>query len=249
MDDESNALIPDIEYPEAFKPTLSSLNDFFPDSVELDKDDGSIIFKGTLTQEQEIAGAYLRIVSEVSDVVENLNLAIRDLRTLARVPPLSPSEGERRYMLLGKVFFYELLRIRDGVARHLKRIEKAGLMTKDERWEARKLIEKQFEVHYLIRNVFLHGDRLPRSEEEQELLLIAMAHKAGYRPELRPLDGSPLKAYPNTLQKLAAKRAEALQKIGSDIVHFLQTLVNYTSLWVYENRFKSADSDSDRSGT
>lgn len=249
MDEESYEQIPDIEYPEAFKPELSSLNSFFPASVEFNDEDHSISFKKTLTREQRIASSYLRIVSEVSDIVENLNIVVEDLRTLARIPPFSPSEAERRYILLTKVFFYELLRIRDGLGRFLKRLENYGIVTKEQRRDSRKLLEEQFEEHYLIRNVFLHGHSMPRSKEEYDLFLMAMFHETGYKPELRPKDGSPTETYPETFRKLAVKRADALRKIGGDVIRFLQTLVDGTSAWIHEKEFGNKNSDNTKSNT
>lgn len=241
MDQEAPERISNLKYPKVFESELSSLMDFFPDFVEFDNEDKSISFKKPLTRKERIATSYLRFISGVDDIVGNLNIVVADLDDLGRTTPLSPLDAERRYTLLTKVFFYELLRIRDDIGRFLKRLETDGIVTKDQRRKGRKLLEEQFQEHYLFRNVFLHGHSIPRSEEEHDLLLMSMFYKAGYEPELRPKDSGPVRTYPETFQKLAVSRADAFREIGKDAMHFLQSVVNVTSTWIYENEFKGPE--------
>jgi hypothetical protein len=53
-------------------------------------------------------------------------------------------------------------------------MEEHGLMSKEDRHATKKLKEQQLSEHYLIRNVFLHGHSLPKSEQEEDLSLISM---------------------------------------------------------------------------
>ncbi len=109
-------------------------------------------------------------------------------------------------------------------------------MEKKERYETRKLFDQQLSEHYLIRNVFLHGHTIPRSEKEDDLNLIATLSENGYAPELYPRDGSPPKLYPELLIELASDRVAALHTIGTEIVYFVQNVVNSGAAWIAHHK-------------
>jgi hypothetical protein len=181
--------------------------------------------------------SYLKLVGDIQDVMDNIELVLADLVSLSDRPPQDAKEGERRYFLLTKIFFYELLRIRDAIPRFLKRLEEQGLMSKGDRHATKKLMEQQLSEHYLIRNVYLHGHSIPKSDQEEDLSLISMMETYGYEPKLVPVAGGEAKQYPDLLQELALKRRDGLKEIASDMVTFCQNVISYTAEWVHHHDF------------
>lgn len=229
--------IPPIELPELLAQHLKTFPTFFPDKARFDRDTHSVEVTEDMPFELRVAVSYLKIVTNIQDVMDNLELVLSDLTAIATYPPANAREGERRYFLLTKLFFYELLRIRDAFPRFLKRMEEDGLMSKGERHASRKLIDEQLSEHYLIRNVYLHGYSVPKSDAEFNLSVISMASECGFEPKLVPLNGDDPKEYPHVLQSLAIKRREGLIKIASDMVAFCQNIINTTAIWVSHHHF------------
>ena len=110
-------------------------------------------------------------------------------------------------------------------------------MSKDDCHETKKLLEQQLSEHYLIRNVFLHGHSLPKSEQEEDLSLISMLERYGYEPKLVPLEGGEPKRYPELLQALAIRRGEGLKEIALNMADFCQNIINVTAEWVHHSDF------------
>ena len=144
----SNKLaIENLEYPEILKDKLKYLSDQFPNNVELNKEDWSVIFKEEMPRDVGVVFSHLRYVVEINEVFDNLNLLIEDIKHLPNMNNDELDIYERRYHFYTKVFFYELLRIRDILGRHLKRSENLGLMTKKQRKSSKKLLDEQFHNH------------------------------------------------------------------------------------------------------
>jgi hypothetical protein len=230
-------VLPEIEYPQVLQSHLEAFGGYFPEKVKWEAETRTVVVTEQMPLELRVAISYMHLVGDVQDVMDNLEIVFVDLVSLSDLPPQDPKEGERRYFLLTKLFFYELLRIRDAIPRFLKRMEEDGLMSKDDRHATKKLMEQQLSEHYLIRNVFLHRHSLPKSEQEEDLTLISMLERYGYKPELVPLAGGDAKRYPELLQALALKRRNGLREIARDMVAFCQNIINYTAEWVHHHDF------------
>lgn len=222
-----------LEYPAVLRPLLSRFTDFLPNGVEYDKDTGQISINAPLTQELQVALAFFRLYSESSDVLDNLNVVIRDMFALAISPPPTAQEGDLRYVLLTRLFFYEITRLRDIVPRFLKLLETANVVEKSERKTIAKDAQRLFDEHYLIRNVFIHGHTFPQSKGEQDLSLLASLEHAGYEPAIARKDARYESiAYPETLKKLAVDRSDALYEIGSNTFQLIQSIVTVLALYI-----------------
>jgi hypothetical protein len=230
-------VLPTIDYPQALLAHLKTFGGYFPDKVKWDSDTHTVEVTEQMPLELRVSMSYLNLVGDIQDVMDNIELVLADLVSLSERPPQDPKEGERRYFLLTKLFFYELLRIRDAIPRFLKRFEEHGLMSKEDRHATKKLMEQQLSEHYLIRNVYLHGHSLPKSDQEEDLSLISMMGTYGYEPKLVPLAGGGAKQYPDLLQELALKRRDGLKKIAGDMATFCQNIINYTAEWVHHHDF------------
>lgn len=228
-----------LELPGLLVPHLQEFSGLFPDKVEFDHDSHEVVLKEPGSYGFQVAGAFVSLTVEIGDITSNLDLVLFDLHALASCAPDDPAEGERRYMLLTRLFFYELLRVRDALPRFLTKMEKLNIMDKKERFETRKLLDQQLSEHYQIRNVFLHGHSTPRSANEHNLQLIASLPKYGYEPELRPRDGSEPVKYRELLSSLASTRADALQKIGNDLVGFVQNILNVSAIWISHHKLST----------
>lgn len=230
-------VLPKIDYPQVLVAHLKTFGGYFPDKVKWDAETYSVEVTEQMPRELRVSLSYLHLVGDVEDVMSNIELVLADLVSLSERPPQDPKEGERRYFLLTKLFFYELLRIRDAIPRFLKHFEEHGLMTKADRHATKKVVEHQLSQHYLIRNVYLHGHSLPKSGQEEDLSLISMLGKYGYEPKLVPLAGGEAKQYPKLLQELALKRRDGLKEIAADMAAFCQNIINYTAEWVHHHDF------------
>lgn len=230
-------VLPTIDYPQALLAHLKAFGGYFPDKVKWDSDTHTMEVTEQMPLELRVSMSYLNLVGDIQDVMDNIELVLADLVSLSERPPQDPKEGERRYFLLTKLFFYELLRIRDAIPHFLKRFEEHGLMSKEDRHVTKKLMEQQLSEHYLIRNVYLHGHSLPKSDQEEDLSLIFMMGTYGYEPKLVPLAGGGAKQYPDLLQELALKRRDGLKKIAGDMATFCQNIINYTAEWVHHHDF------------
>lgn len=230
-------VLPEIDYPQALLPNLKAFGEYFPAKVKWDAETYTVEVTEQMPLELRVSLSYLHLVNDIQDVMDNVELVLADLMGLSEMPPHDPREGERRYFLLTKLFFYELLRIRDAIPRFLKRLEDHGLMSKEDRHATKKLMEHELSEHYLIRNVYLHGHSLPKSEQEHDLSLVSLMGKYGYEPRLVPLDGGEAKRYPELLQELALKRRDGLRAIAGNMATFCQTIINYTAEWVQHHDF------------
>lgn len=229
--------LPTIEYPQALLAHLKTYGGYFPNKVKWDPETHTVEVTEQMPLELRVSISYLHLVGDIQDVMNNIELVLADLVSLSERPPQDPKEGERRYFLLTKLFFYELLRIRDAIPRFLKRFEAHGLMSKEDRHSTKKLIEQQLSEHYLIRNVYLHGHSLPKSEQEEDLSLISMMGEYGYESKLVPLAGGEAKRYPELLQELALKRCDGLRRITLEMAAFCQNIIDYTAEWVHHHDF------------
>lgn len=231
-------LIPAVILPPELVSHLKTFSDFFPDKVRYEREDHSIRVTEEMPFELRVSISYFNLVHDIEDVMDNLELVLTDLQGLAINTPFDPEEGERRYFLLTKLFFYELLRIRDAIPRFLKRMEAQGLMSKDDRHSTRKLVDAQLSEHYLIRNAYLHGHSMPKSDTEQDLALFTMLSELGYEKKLVPLSGGAEKVYPELLQKLSTDRRLKLLQIATDMVSFCQNILNVSAMWVTQHHFE-----------
>ena len=228
----------ELEYPPILKPLLVQIGEYFPEGVEHDKVTGGISIKASLTREQQVALAFFRLFFQSSEVLCNLNVVINDMFALALRPPALASEGERRYFLLTRLFFYEIARLRDILPRFLKYLEEANVVEKKERKEVALQAQRLFEEHYSIRNVFLHGPTFPRTGGEIDLSLLAGLEQDGYVPSLAKKGGGLVTEYPDILKKLAVDRSDALYRIGSDTFRLVQSIMTVLALHIAHHDLK-----------
>lgn len=233
--------IPEMQLPEQLKPHLATFSTFFPDGVEYERETRSIKIVAEQTFEFRVAMSHLKLLAAVDDITANLDLVIEDMLYLGRCPPASAIEGRRRYVLLTKLFFYELLRIRDAFPRFLKSIEVDGVMSRVERDDCRKMFEKELDGLYLIRNVYLHGHSIPENDNEAELSLLSSLEQAGYERKLKPLNGGVEVCYPQILTELCEKRHKTLADSAFEVVQLMQNIVMVSVVWIAHHKFKSAD--------
>ena len=232
--------VDEIQVPKQLDEYMRQFVDLFPHGVTYEKETRSATPIKPFSFGMRVTHAFIAFATEFADVTNSLDLVLADFRSLAGHPPISAKEGERRYFLLTRVFFYELLRIKDSFPRFLKKMEDNGLLTREQRISSKKMIEDWMKEHYLIRNTYLHGHTMPKNESEFDLSLIAAAHDLGYAPELVPLDGSEKKAYPEFLVALATKRHDLFLGLGNAYVKFFQAILDTTAAWSIANKLPAS---------
>lgn len=231
------AELPNLVLREPLKGFVGQVGAFFPDNVAMDPDGVGIELKGPLSLEMRASLAFFSFIAEVDGIIENLDLVFYDFQQLISSPPSSASIGRRRYFLLTRLFFYELLRTRDAFPRFLKRMQTEGFMSKEDRRVSHKHFHDQLEHLYFVRNVYLHGHSTPQSGREIELFLIAGLERGGYAPELVPKGGGETVRYPNLLAELARDHSKKLHSLAVELIGFFQKLIDGSALWVVENHF------------
>ncbi|MDO8413287.1 MAG: hypothetical protein Q7S51_05805, partial [Gallionellaceae bacterium] len=93
-------LIPPLEFPPLLREHIKTLCSFFPDKVRFDKEDHSVTVTEEMSVELRVSISYFKLVTDVQDVMENIELILSDLNGIAIHPPTNALEGKRRYFLL-----------------------------------------------------------------------------------------------------------------------------------------------------
>lgn len=238
MTNQPEGAIASVKLPEALIDRLRPFSDYFPDRVRWDPSDKTIHITEEMPFEMKVSMRFANFAGDVGDVVDNLNLVIEDLQGLPNKVVSSRTEASRRYFFATRVFFYELLRIRDAFPRFLKQLEALGLMSKDERRESRKELDELLGELYLIRNVFLHADSFPLTDDEFDLSFIATADASGY--DVKPLAGVAKLPFPELLEKLCLWRRGTLINVASKVIALCQSIIDAMGEWIVAKHFSKA---------
>lgn len=145
-----------VQCPEEIKKRLAQINQEMKEHGRIE-DEGVIIPK--LTEEQTIALVLFRLIGEVNELIDNLNIVLSDLGRLAAYSPLFSMYGTplKRYKLLLRSFFYEFSRFEDLHGYFLKMMEELGKVSKQDRQAMRASFYDRIKPMLDTRNRMLHG--------------------------------------------------------------------------------------------
>lgn len=148
--------IDSVRIPDEFRYALRSVSENFANHAEMDPDSNGITLKG-LSPEQSLAHSVFILTSEVDEVIDNLNIVMRDLERLSQnARCFHDSNPFNRFQFLFRMFFYEYARFEDLFSYFTKWQQDQGLLTKTERKESRDAFYTAFEDAFRIRNVLSH---------------------------------------------------------------------------------------------
>jgi hypothetical protein len=181
MSDLSTLEIPRVPYPPEHLEDLKRLGPLLIVSMERDGlpiDSGSIRL-GKLDPKLDIAYFYFGWVSECNGVIENLNLALNDLRALPKNFATLGGSPWSRYELLVRLFFHEFYRLREIFNTVMSSCVKRGYLTKSELAIVRDAFHGVIEEAIELRNSVVHGRPTWRGQAHFDLNLASTVHNTG----------------------------------------------------------------------
>jgi hypothetical protein len=228
MADSSELLIPDVPFPPEYLEDLKGLGPLLIASMERDGlpiESGSINL-GRLEPRLDLAYFYFMWVSECNDVIENLNLTLRDIRQLPRIFSILGGSPWTRYELLVRVFFHEFYRLREIFNSVMSACVKRGVMGKEELPVVREAFHAAIQGTIELRNSLVHGRPTWRGQAHFDLNLTSMVHNMGKR--LVHQENGKEFSVEAALEQACAKVAETLQREGANASAIMDAFVRDT---------------------
>lgn len=166
-----------VRWPDEFRYALASISSNFPKHATLE---GAEIVLSGLSAKQSLVMSLFPILSEVDEVLTNLNLAMGDLERLRDDPwAFSDSNPFDRYKFVMRLWLYEFARFEDLFGYYTLWLEKRRRITKDERKQLRAEFYTQNETLIRMRNVFAHDKAEWAGHVTMEMGLLAALDAAG----------------------------------------------------------------------
>lgn len=175
------ALIPLIPYPRKHLANLKRLTPLIIAGMEkegLSMKSGEFDL-GRLDAKLDTAYFYFIWVSQTNEVIDHLNLVIRDLRALPQNFAILGGSPWNRYELLVRTFFHEFYRFRELLNTVLSAVAKRGHITKEELTTARDAFHGALEHTIELRNSMVHQDVRFKGQRHFELTFATMLHARG----------------------------------------------------------------------
>lgn len=225
-----------VQMPDEVKFSLNSVCNAWPKHAELKE--GDVILKG-LSSEQKLSLSLFYIVSEVDEVIDNINIVLGDL---ARLRSDHAAFGDfnpfARYKLLVRTYSYEYARFEDlfGYFTHWCTQEK--LLTKQQRKELRNEFYIANQKAIQSRNILMHDIASWKGHCTPELSLLQGADLFGL--EVRDKDDK-LLTWKNHLSPICEKMIKTCYSEGHEIRTFWSMVVaNMVYFLVKDGRLKKA---------
>lgn len=159
-------------WPDEFRYALNSITKNFPKNAELTDDFRTIKFSG-LSPAQVLAYDIFQLVSEVDEVIENLNMSLSDMEALGKdARTFQDRNPFNRFQFLFRMFFYEYGRFEDIFAHFTQWKLKFGLLTKEKRKTDRQAFYDLYEYAIKTRNVMMHDSVSWHAECSPELAIL-----------------------------------------------------------------------------
>lgn len=174
-------LIPQIPYPKKHLANLKRMTPLIIAGMERDGlpiGTGEIDL-GKLDAKLDVAYFFFMWISETNEVIDHLNLVLRDLRALPRNFALLGGSPWTRYELLVRTFFHEFYRFREVLSTVLSAVAKRGHITKEELALARDAFHRAIEDTIELRNGLVHQDVRWKGKGHFELNFASMLHAQG----------------------------------------------------------------------
>jgi hypothetical protein len=168
-----------IRWPDEFRYALSSVAENFANHAEATDDLRTIVLNG-LSPQQALTHDIFSLVSEVDEIIENLNMSMFDMGRLGDdARAFADRNPFNRFQFLVRMYFYEYGRFKDRFGYFTQWKFKAGLMTKAER----KLHCDAFYIAYedaiKTRNIMMHDGVTWESQCSPEIAILQALEATG----------------------------------------------------------------------
>ncbi|MFA7270068.1 MAG: hypothetical protein WC073_12035 [Sterolibacterium sp.] len=230
-----------IRIPDELKFVLNSACKNFPRLARIEGDD--ITLKG-LTEKQKLVTSFFQLPAVADEVIDNLNLVIADLGTLAKSARAFGDERPfSRYKLIVRMFYYEFSRFEDIFGYYTLWLQRRKYLTKDARKKLRDDFYREHEPFIRVRNLFMHDDPTWKGHCTPEIAILQGLDLFGY--EVRDKSGQLLTWEPHLgplclkMQSIFYEAGRSMQVTWSMLTaHAVHLLVQDGKLTKANKRFK-----------
>jgi hypothetical protein len=226
----SNYHIDSVRWPDEFRFVLRSVSENFGKHA---KPDGEGVLLTGLSTVQNLAMSLFHVISEVDEVIVNLNMVTADLGRLGKsAKAFGDANPFTRYKFLMRMWLYEFARFEDLFGYYTLFLEKNKLLTKQERKQAREEFYKANEPFIRMRNVFAHDAATWEGHVTTEIGLLAAADQV--RMAIKDKDGK-LLTWDDHIAPLCARMLPNLFEAGREMRITWSMLMAHLALQLVES--------------
>ncbi len=215
-----------IPYPPEYLEELKQLVPLVLNSVEregLPIESGVFNVKG-VDDNLDLALFFFYWITEINEIIENLNLTLADLRALPKTYLILKGSPKARYYLLVRTYFYEFYRFRESHHKAVKAATNRGFIKRNEVSEIRNSFHKAFEHTIDLRNILVHGSPVWKGEKHFNLSLVFGAWELGYA--LKSIETGEVWDIETVLKEVCDDIANTLREEGNRMSTFLKSLIS-----------------------
>lgn len=211
-----------ISFPEKYIEDLKRANPLILEALERDgiPIESGVYKLGKVDKETDVALTFFYWISDINEIVGNLNIVMSDLRALPLHYILLKGSPKARYQLLVRTYFYEFYRFRETHNQFVKAAENRGFIEKKDVPKLRNLLHDAFKNIITLRNAFVHGDPVWKGEEYVDLLLVDSAWENDMA--LQHAETGQIRSFAEALQGLCQSTADEFRAEGNRMSKALQ---------------------------
>lgn len=217
--------IEEIPYPQGYVKDLNRLIPILITSMERNgiPIESGLISLGKLDERLRVALFFFHWISDINEIIENLNTVLTDLRDLPIKHTLLKGSPRARYYLLVRTYYNEFYRFRETHHQVVKVATNCGYIKRDDGLLIRKAFHNAFEPTIKIRNNLVHGSPIWTGKTHFDLALVDGAREMGFMLKNRKTR----KAWDigNVLQNLCQHTVTTLHNEGNRLSYFFKKLV------------------------
>lgn len=223
------AHITKIAFPDELLPSVRRLNDLILECINekgVPVDSGFFdLDSDQIDESLDLALFYIRWISSVNEVINNLNIVLEDLISLPSKYFLFPGLPDDRYYLLLRTYFHEFYRFREIHNRIVKESAMRGIIKKSQVDSHRKEFHTAFKEAIELRNTLVHATPIWTGKQHFNLALHGMAVKNGFG--LKDVKTGEMCDIKNALEDACEHVFVILQDEGHRMSVIVQKLVNW----------------------
>lgn len=211
-----------ISFPQEYIEDLKRASPLLLEALERDgvPIESGIFNLGKVDKETDAALTFFYWISDINEIVGNLNIVVSDLRALPLHYVLLKGSPKDRYELLVRTYFYEFYRFRETHNQFVKAAENRGFIQREDVPKLRNVLHDAFKNIIALRNAFVHGDPVWKGKEYFDLLLVDSAWAKGMA--VQHAETEKIRGFSETLQGLCQSTADQFRNEGNRMSKVLQ---------------------------
>lgn len=221
--------VAELSYPKRYLDDLKHVGPLLISSMERDGlpiESGSINI-GEVEPRVDIALFFFHWISEINSVIENINIAVADLKVLHNNYIFLDGCPEARYHLLVRTYFHEFYRFREIYSQIVKAAADRSYIQKEEISGLRKSFHEAFKETIELRNSLVHGAPLYKGKKHFDLNLVVSCWKRGM--ELKDPKTGEVFELRDALEIICQSSTKTLIEEGNRMSNLMQNLVDIFS--------------------